>query len=55
VSEVVGPLVTQTIAELSRRPSLEQYAILQEENRLLRKDVLRIAKLAKRDPEGSFW
>lgn len=53
---VVTPAMTRLIAELSRRPSLEQYSIVQEENRLLREEVLRVkAELAKWDPEGSFW
>lgn len=53
MSEAIGPLVAEIIAELSRRPSLEQYVILQEENRLIREEVLRLR--AERDGKGSFW
>lgn len=49
-------IVRGLIAELSRRPAREQYAILQEENRLLREEVLRVKdRLAELDEKGSLW
>lgn len=56
MSEAEGRLLAETIAELSRRPTLEQHAYVHEENRLLREEVLRVKdRLAKLDEEGSFW
>ena len=31
MEEIVGPLMTETLAELSRRPTREQYAALEKE------------------------
>lgn len=39
MAEQVGDLLTESIADFSRRPSVEQYRILEEENRELRKLV----------------